>query len=65
MTQAFTGAAYTLLEVLDAQASLTQARLREQEALQNFHIRLADRQISRPEGRHHASIRPDGPAGEA
>lgn len=32
---------YTLLEVLDAQASLTQARLREQEALQNFHIAVA------------------------
>lgn len=32
---------YTLLEVLDAQASLAQARLREQEALQNFHIAVA------------------------
>jgi cobalt-zinc-cadmium efflux system outer membrane protein len=32
---------FTLLEVLDAQASLAQARLREQEALQNFHIAVA------------------------
>jgi cobalt-zinc-cadmium efflux system outer membrane protein len=32
---------YSLLEVLDAQANLTQARLREQEALQNFHIAVA------------------------
>jgi cobalt-zinc-cadmium efflux system outer membrane protein len=32
---------FTLLEVLDAQASLTQARLREQEALQNFHAAVA------------------------
>lgn len=32
---------YTLLEVLDAQASVTQARLREQEALQNFHVAVA------------------------
>lgn len=32
---------YTLLEVLDVQASLAQARLREQEALQNFHIAVA------------------------
>ena len=32
---------FTLLEVLDAQASLTQARLREQEALQNFHVAVA------------------------
>jgi len=32
---------YTLLEVLDAQASLGQARLREQEAQQNFHVAVA------------------------
>jgi len=32
---------FTLLEVLDAQASLAQARLREQEALQNFHVAIA------------------------
>ena len=32
---------FSLLEVLDAQSSLTQARLREQEALQNFHIAVA------------------------
>lgn len=32
---------YTLLEVLDSQASVTQARLREQEALQNFHVAVA------------------------
>ncbi|WP_342723094.1 divalent metal ion exporter subunit IhpA [Bradyrhizobium sp. B097] len=32
---------FSLLEVLDAQASLAQARLREQEALQNFHIAVA------------------------
>jgi cobalt-zinc-cadmium efflux system outer membrane protein len=32
---------FTLLEVLDAQATLTQAELREQEALQNFHIAVA------------------------
>lgn len=32
---------FSLLEVLDAQSSLTQARLREQEALQNFHIAIA------------------------
>jgi len=32
---------YTLLEVLDAQASVAQARLREQEAQQNFHIAVA------------------------
>ena len=32
---------FTLLEVLDAQSSLTQARLREQEALQNFHVAVA------------------------
>lgn len=32
---------FTLLEVLDAQASVAQARLREQEAQQNFHIAVA------------------------
>lgn len=32
---------YSLLEVLDAQASLYQARLREQEAQQNFHVAVA------------------------
>ena len=32
---------FTLLEVLDAQASVAQARLREQEALQNFHVAVA------------------------
>lgn len=32
---------FTLLEVLDAQASLAQARLREQQAQQNFHVGVA------------------------
>jgi len=32
---------FTLLEVLDAQTSVAQARLREQEAQQNFHIAVA------------------------
>jgi cobalt-zinc-cadmium efflux system outer membrane protein len=32
---------FTLLEVLDAQASQAQALLREQEALQNFHVAVA------------------------
>jgi cobalt-zinc-cadmium efflux system outer membrane protein len=32
---------FTLLEVLDAQASVVQALLREQEALQNFHVAVA------------------------
>ena len=32
---------YTLLEVLDAQASLAQALLRQQEAQQNFHVAVA------------------------
>jgi cobalt-zinc-cadmium efflux system outer membrane protein len=32
---------YSLLEVLDAQSSLAQAQLREQEALQNFHVAVA------------------------
>jgi cobalt-zinc-cadmium efflux system outer membrane protein len=32
---------FTLLEVLDAQASVVQARLREQEAQQNFHVAIA------------------------
>ena len=34
-------ARFSLLEVLDAQASVAQARLREQEAQQNFHIAVA------------------------
>ena len=34
-------AGFTLLEVLDAQASVAQARLREQEAQQNFHVAVA------------------------
>lgn len=32
---------FSLLEVLDAQANVTQARLREQEALQNYHVAVA------------------------
>lgn len=32
---------FSLLEVLDAQSSVAQARLREQEAQQNFHIAVA------------------------
>lgn len=32
---------FSLLEVLDAEATLAQARLREQEALQNFHVAVA------------------------
>lgn len=32
---------YSLLEVLDAQANLAQAQLREQEAFQNFHVAVA------------------------
>lgn len=32
---------FTLLEVLDAQATVAQAQLREQEALQNFHVAVA------------------------
>jgi len=32
---------YSLLEVLDAQASVAQSRLREQEAQQNFHVAIA------------------------
>ncbi|MBU6457375.1 MAG: TolC family protein [Bradyrhizobium sp.] len=32
---------FSLLEVLDAEATVAQARLREQEALQNFHIAVA------------------------
>jgi len=32
---------FTLLEVLDAQASVAQARLREQDALQTFHVAVA------------------------
>ena len=32
---------FTLLEVLDAQASLAQALIRQQEAQQNFHVAVA------------------------
>jgi cobalt-zinc-cadmium efflux system outer membrane protein len=32
---------FTLLDVLDVEATLAQARLREQEALQNFHVAVA------------------------
>ena len=32
---------FTLLELLDVRGSVLQARLREQEALQNFHIAIA------------------------
>ena len=32
---------FTLLELLDVRGSLLQALLREQEALQNFHIAIA------------------------
>jgi cobalt-zinc-cadmium efflux system outer membrane protein len=32
---------FTLLEVLDAEANVAQARLREQEAQQNFHVAVA------------------------
>ena len=38
ISQGYGQGRFTLLEVLDAQASVTQARLREQEALQNFHV---------------------------
>ena len=39
--QGYGAGRFTLLEVLDAQASLAQARLREQEAQQNFHVAVA------------------------
>jgi cobalt-zinc-cadmium efflux system outer membrane protein len=41
ISQGYGQGRFTLLEVLDAQASLAQARLREQEALQNFHVAIA------------------------
>jgi len=41
ISQGYGQGRFTLLEVLDAQASVTQARLREQEALQNFHVGVA------------------------
>jgi cobalt-zinc-cadmium efflux system outer membrane protein len=41
ISQGYGQGRFTLLEVLDAQASVTQARLREQEALQNFHAAVA------------------------
>jgi cobalt-zinc-cadmium efflux system outer membrane protein len=41
ISQGYGEGRFTLLEVLDAQASLAQARLREQEALQNFHVAVA------------------------
>lgn len=39
--QGYGAGRFSLLEVLDAQANLTQARLREQEALQNYHVAVA------------------------
>lgn len=39
--QGYGAGRFTLLEVLDVQASLAQARLREQEAQQNFHVAVA------------------------
>ncbi|MEY9361271.1 cobalt-zinc-cadmium efflux system outer membrane protein [Bradyrhizobium yuanmingense] len=41
ISQGYGQGRFTLLEVLDAQASVSQARLREQEALQNFHAGVA------------------------
>jgi outer membrane protein, heavy metal efflux system len=41
ISQGYGQGRFTLLEVLDAQASVAQARLREQEALQNFHVAVA------------------------
>ena len=41
ISQGYGQGRFTLLEVLDAQASVTQARLREQEALQTFHAGVA------------------------
>ncbi|GLR84929.1 divalent cation transporter [Bradyrhizobium iriomotense] len=41
ISQGYGQGRFTLLEVLDAQASVTQARLREQEAQQNFHAAVA------------------------
>ncbi len=39
--QGYGAGRFSLLEVLDAQANVTQARLREQEALQNYHVAVA------------------------
>ncbi|MGV7217970.1 divalent metal ion exporter subunit IhpA [Bradyrhizobium sp. UFLA05-112] len=41
ISQGYGQGRFTLLEVLDAQASVVQARLREQEAQQNFHAAVA------------------------
>jgi len=41
ISQGYGQGRFTLLEVLDAQANVTQARLREQEAQQNFHVAVA------------------------
>ena len=41
IAQGYSAGRFTLLEVLDAQASVAQARLREQEALQNIHVAVA------------------------
>ncbi|MGD5416648.1 TolC family protein, partial [Xanthomonas citri pv. citri] len=39
--QGYGAGRFSLLEVLDALANVTQARLREQEALQNYHVAVA------------------------
>ena len=39
--QGYGAGRFSLLEVLDAQANVTQARLREQEAQQNYHVAVA------------------------
>ncbi|MGJ5131036.1 divalent metal ion exporter subunit IhpA [Bradyrhizobium sp. SZCCHNRI3052] len=41
IAQGYSAGRFSLLEVLDAQASVAQARLREQEALQNIHVAVA------------------------
>ena len=41
MFSGYTQGRFTLLELLDVRGSLLQALLREQEALQNFHIAIA------------------------
>ena len=41
ISEGYTQGRFSLLEVLDAQANVAQARLREQEALQNFHVAVA------------------------
>lgn len=41
ISQGYGQGRFSLLEVLDAQASVAQASLREQEALQNFHTAVA------------------------